>query len=80
MRDQVIRNEKSFNLVKMSCGIQFDYTIPKSELEIERYKAGRKIGGGTYSHNVGVWAQDGVKQHASLDSYYGPHDLVLCHN
>ena len=54
IRDQVIRNEKSFNLVKMSCGIQFDYTIPKSELEIERYTAGRQIGGGTALRGSGM--------------------------
>ena len=78
IRDQVMRNEKSFNLIKMSYRTQFDYTIPKSELEIERYTAGRKIGGGTYSHNVGIWAQDGVKQHASLDSYLGPDNPGNC--
>ena len=78
IRDQVMRNERSFNLIKMSYGTQFDYTIPKSELEIERYTAGRKIGGRTYSYNVGIWAQDGVKQHSSLDSYYGPDNPGNC--
>jgi len=64
-------------LIKVSYRSQFDYTIPKSELEVERYtNAGsRKTTGGTYSHAVGIWAQDGVKQHISLDSYYGPDDL-----
>jgi hypothetical protein len=62
----------------MSYKTQFDYTIPKSELEIERYIASgsRKIAGRKYSYNVGVWAQDGVKHHVSLDSYFGPNDLA----
>lgn len=82
IRDQVIRNEKSFDLIKMSHGTQFEYTIPKSELEIERYIASgsrkivRRTGGVGNSYNVGIWAQDGVRQHLSVDSYYGPDDLA----
>lgn len=78
IRDRVIQNERSFNLIKVSYRSQYDYTIPKSELEIERYDntAMRKIGGRKYSHKVGIWAQDGIKQYFSPDSYYSPDELA----
>ena len=76
IREQVIRNEKSFNLIKMSCRTLFDYTIQKSELERYTAAGSRKIVGGTFSHSVQIWAQDGLKQHLSLNHYQGPDDLA----
>ncbi|MHC4700969.1 MAG: hypothetical protein ACYTFQ_10370 [Planctomycetota bacterium] len=64
-------------MIKMSYRIEFEYTIPRSELKIDTYIPGhgRKITGGTFSHHVGTWAQDDVKQHSSVGYYFGPGDL-----
>lgn len=72
LRALVAENEALFSLIKMRWTVRIDPGLTESELESMRDEMSGRRSGPPYTHYVGTWAQDDIRQHLDTDFFSGP--------
>jgi hypothetical protein len=67
----VAENEALSSLIKMSWSVQIDPGLTESQSDSMVEKSGHR-GGPPYTHYLGIWAQDDIRQHVTTDFFSGP--------
>ncbi|MHC4647473.1 MAG: M56 family metallopeptidase, partial [Planctomycetota bacterium] len=78
VRELVKKNETAAERIKMDYTLRFERTGEKPE-PTGRAGSRKRRPGRSYSHCTGTWAQNGVKQYAATDYFYGPNERAKGH-